>query len=62
MKVATFLASAILAFAFAEITRTTFNNYVVKHCHVVYTVVYEHGVATCRSGVQVYGPAQPIKD
>ena len=62
MKVATFLAAVVLAAAFVEISRNTFNSYVVNHCHVVYTVVYTHGVATCRSGVQVYGPAQPIKD
>ena len=56
------LTGIVFVFAGAEISRIVINNYVVNHCHVVYTVVYKNGMATCRSSVQVYGPAQPIKN
>lgn len=56
------LTGVLVVFASAEISRIVINNYVVNRCHMVYTVVYKNGVATCRSSVQVYGPAQSIKN
>jgi hypothetical protein len=56
------LTGVLVVFAGAEISRIAINNYVASRCHVVYTVVYKNGVATCRSSVQVYGPAQSIKN
>lgn len=56
------LTGVLVVFAGAEISRIVINNYVVNRCHMVYTVVYKNGVATCRSSVQVHGPAQPIKN
>jgi len=61
-SIPTILALAIIAVAGTEIRRVFNNDHVVKNCHGVYKVVYDRGAATCRSVVQVQGPAQPIQD